>query len=102
MRAERFYTPESGERRRSYRAMLAHELAGRCLGGEPFTISIVDISREGFQGSTDQVLPLGMVVQLTLPNGRVHSARIVRVSDGTIAGQFLARLDVADISISTP
>ena len=91
--------PDSGDRRKSSRTLMGYELTARCFGGDPFRMSIVDISRGGFRASADRVLLPGMLVTVTLPNGVSRAARIVRVGDGTIAGQFLHRLNPADLTL---
>jgi len=91
--------PESGNRRKSLRSLMGRELTARGLAGNSFRMSIINISRGGFRASSDQVLPPGTLMNVTLPNGRSRSARITRVNDGMVAAEFLHRLDPADLTL---
>jgi hypothetical protein len=87
------YSPDelTTERRKTHRALMARQVTARFEAEEPFRLSLVNISRQGFLASVDRPMLAGMVIQLA--NNPAYSAEVVRVSDGMIACRFAKTID---------
>jgi len=83
--------PFSSERRKSRRTLMARQVSARFDNDDPFTISLVNISKRGFLASVDRTLSPGMTI--CLADNPDYTAEIVRVSDGVIACRFVRTID---------
>mgnify|MGYP001551934883 CR=1 FL=1 len=80
----------SSERRQSPRGIMAQQVIAECELGEPFAISLVNVSPHGFLGSVDRALSPGARIRLG-QSGK--EAEVVRVADGLIACEFASPVD---------
>jgi hypothetical protein len=68
---------------------MAQQVIAECELGEPFAISLVNVSPHGFLGSVDRALSPGARIRL----GEGREAEVVRVADGLIACEFSSEVD---------
>ena len=81
----------SSERRKSRRTLMARQISAQFDNDDPFTISLVNISKRGFLASVDRAMSAGMVIRLA--DNPDYTAEVVRVSDGVIACRFARTID---------